>query len=84
MHEVEIDGDGLAFGGIDLDGSEVGGKRIGWELKFERGARHNAGAAAATAVVCVAIGVGGRERLIAVIDLHLEVFPEIARARRES
>src|SRR5258708_30006857 len=52
--EVEVDGDGVAFRGIDVDGSGVRGKRIGGELEFEGGTPPDAGAAAPATVVCIA------------------------------
>src|SRR4030088_1602778 len=59
--EVEVDGDGVAFGGIDVDGSGVRSKCIGGEREFERGTRHDAGAATPATVVCLAVKVGGGE-----------------------
>jgi hypothetical protein len=51
-------------------------KRIGGKLECERGTRHDAGAATPTTVVSKAVKVRGREQLIAVMDLNVEVLPE--------
>ncbi len=58
--EVEVDGDGVAFGGNDLDGGEIGSESIGGENEFESCARQIARIAVTRAiVVCPAMRVGG-------------------------
>src|ERR1700675_3963836 len=42
--EVEVDGDGSAFGRIDLDGGSVRGEGLGGELKTQEGAGEDAAA----------------------------------------
>ena len=79
--EVEVDGNGVTFRGIDLDGGGIGGEGFGREIEFESSAGHDARTMTPATVVCVAVKIGGGAEPAAVIDLNLEVSPEIIRAR---
>ena len=60
MGGVEVDGDGVAFGGSDLDGGGVGGEGFGGEVVDQGGAGEGAPAFSAN-IIGVAVGVGGGE-----------------------
>jgi len=79
--EVEVDGDGVAFRGNDLDGGGIGVEGFGREIKFEGSAGHDARTMTPATIGCVSVKIGGGAELAAVIDLNLEVSPEISRAR---
>jgi hypothetical protein len=82
--KVEVDGDGVAFGGSDLDGDEIGGEGGGGEFQIEGSAPRTARAIATAAIERVAARIGGRKNLVTVIDLDAKVSPEIIGARYES
>jgi len=64
-----------------LDGGGIGVEGFGREIKFEGSAGHDARTMTPATVVCVAVKIEGGEELAAVMDLDLEVSPEIIRAR---
>ena len=74
---VEVYGDGVAFGGSDLDGGGVGGEGFGGEVECEGGTGEGALTTFAAKVVGVAVISGGDEFLIAVVDAGFEVSPEV-------
>ena len=52
--EVEVDGDGVAFGGIHIDGGGISGEVFGGEFKLESGADERATTVLRTDVVRLA------------------------------
>ena len=82
--EIEGDRDLSTFGRCDLDNGGIGGEGVCGEIKFESGPGQGAWATAATIVVCMAARGGRRDGLLAVIDVDLEVPPEVMGAEHES
>jgi len=81
--EVEVDGDGVAFGGNDFDGDRVGDECANGKLQIDGSASRTARAIAATSVERAASDVGGRKNLVTVRYLDAKVSPEIIVARDE-
>jgi len=81
--EIEVDGDGVAFGGNDFDGDRVGGECANGKLQIDGSASRTARAIAATSVERAASYVGGRKNLVSVRHLDVKVPPEIIVARDE-
>ena len=79
--KVEVDGDGLAFRGKDLDGGEIGGEETRGKLKVDR----STGEHAPTFSCAEVIGLPGesirRELVLAIKDMNAEVPPETRRAK---
>ena len=82
--EVEVDGDGIAFGRNCLHGHEIGGEGDGGEFQIDGSAPGTARAIATTAIERAAARIGGGKNLATVIDLDTKVFLEIIGARNES
>jgi len=79
--KVEVDGDGVTFRGDNLDSGGIGDERLGTKIEFEGSAGHSARATASTIVSRAAVKVVGSEELAAVINLNLEISPEVTGAR---
>jgi len=77
--EVEVDGDGVAFGGSNEDGGRVGVEDVGGEIKLDGSAGEGTVAVDAANVAWMAMNFDGREKFVAVENLHLEVAPEVVR-----
>jgi len=81
--EIEVDGDGVAFGGNDFDGDRIGGESGYWKLQIDGSAPRTARASAPTTVERAALRVGGRDDLETVRHLDAKISPEIVGARDE-
>ncbi len=81
--EIEVDGDGVAFGGNDLDIDGIGGEGTGGELQIEGSTDRTAGAGTPAAGKWAAYRIGGRKELVAAKHLDAKVSPEIMWARDE-
>ena len=79
--EVEVDGDGVTFGGRDVNGGGIGGEGFRTEIEFEGCAGQDAWTTASATIGGAAMKVVGSNELARVIDLNLEVSPEVAGAR---
>jgi len=78
--KVEVDGDGVTFRRDNLDSGGIGGEGFCAEIEFEGSAGNGARATASTIVSRAAVKVEGSEELAAVINLNLEVSPEVTGA----
>jgi len=81
--EVEVNGDGVAFGRNYLHGHEIGGEGVGREFQINGSAPGTARAIATAAIERAAARIGGGKNLATVIDLDPKVFPEISGAREQ-
>jgi len=79
--KVEVDGDRVTFRGDNLDSGGIGGEGLGTKIEFEGSAGNRARATASAIVSGAAVKVVGSEGLAGVINLNLEVSPEVAGAR---
>ena len=80
MVEVEIDGDGVAFRGSNVDSGVAGCESRGGELKADDGTGKSATALGAQ-VLRVSGDVVGGDLLFAVEDTILEGAPEVRSAK---
>jgi len=78
--KVEVDGDGVALRRDNPDSGGIRGKGVGREIEFEGSAGHAARATVSAIVSGAAVKVVGSEELAAVINLNLEVSPEVTGA----
>jgi len=81
--EIEVDGDGVAFGGNDFDGDRVGDECANGKLQIDGSAPRTARAIAAATIERAASDVGGRKNLVSVRHLDVKVSPEIIVTRDE-
>src|SRR5467141_4802573 len=83
--EVEVDGNLVAFGRIDIDGGGIGGEVFGGEFKLEGGAGERATTTILrTDVVRLARRTERLECFVANEDLDIEIFPKVVGTRGET
>lgn len=84
MSEVEVDGEGIALRGNDVDGGGAGGKGLGGEIELESGAGEDAAAFVRAGQIGLAGRREGAEHFVVAGDLNVEVFPEVIGTRNEA
>src|SRR6266704_3971161 len=84
MVEVEVNGDGVALRGIDVNGGGAGGKVFGGKIELEGGAGDLATAFLGAEEIRMAGRREGPELFVVAGDLHVEVFPEVIGTRDEA
>ena len=77
MIEIEVDGDGLALWGSDVDGGGAGGKGFDGEIKLQRGTCERAAAVLGADEIRLAHRGEGPQLLVFAGDLNVEICPEI-------
>ena len=84
MVEVEVEGDGITLRRKHVNGGGAGGKGFDGEIELQSGAGEDAAALLGAAEIGPAVRRDGPELLIPAGHLHVEIFPEIIRARDEA
>src|SRR5260370_30906567 len=84
MVEVEVNGDGVALRGIDVNGGGAGGKVFGGEVELESGAGDLATAFIGAEEIRMAGRREGPQLFVVAGHLHVEVFPEVIGTRDEA
>jgi len=84
MVEVEVQRDGITLRRKHVNGGGAGGKGFDREIEPESGAGEDAAALLGAAEIGPAVRRDGPELLIPAGHLHVEIFPEIIRARDEA
>jgi hypothetical protein len=82
--EVEIEGDGVAFGGSDLDGGGIGSKGFCEKLELDRGTCEHAATIFGTEVIGLAGGSKGPELAVFAENLNVKIFPKVEGTRGET
>ena len=84
MVEIEIDGEGIALGRINVNGGGAGGKVFGGKIELKSGASKSATAVIGTEVVGLARRREWFEVLVLAGNLNIEILPEIVGTRDEA
>ena len=82
--EVEVDRDGVPFGGSDLDDGGIGSKGIGEKLELDGGARERATAVFGTEVIGLPGRSKGSEFAIFAENLDVKIYPKVRRTLDEA
>ena len=77
MVEVEVDGDGIALWGSDVDGGVAGSKVFDREIKLQRGTCDGAAAVLGADEIGLAHRGEGPQLLVFAGDPDVEICPEI-------